>query len=87
MSIKALNLSIKEPLIVISMAICLYTDVMLCVLFKGHTRLVNFYNIGSKFYLVDLPGYGYVQGVGKEQGTRHFVKVAEKYLKQRAGKE
>ncbi|XP_068702577.1 probable GTP-binding protein EngB [Montipora foliosa] len=53
----------------------------------GHTRLVNFYNIGSKFYLVDLPGYGYVQGVGKEQGTRHFVKVAEKYLKQRAGKE
>ncbi|XP_073253461.1 probable GTP-binding protein EngB [Porites lutea] len=53
----------------------------------GHTRLVNFFNVDSKFYLVDLPGYGYVEGLGSERGTNHFVKVAERYLQQRAGKE
>jgi len=25
----------------------------------GKTRLINFYNIDEKFFLVDLPGYGY----------------------------
>ena len=25
----------------------------------GKTRQINFYNIDSKFYFVDLPGYGY----------------------------
>lgn len=55
--------------------------------FKGHTRLVNFFNIGSKMYLVDLPGYGYVAGLGSKRGTEHFVNVAETYLKERAGKE
>ena len=25
----------------------------------GRTRLVNYFNINNKFYLVDLPGYGY----------------------------
>ncbi|XP_020604625.1 uncharacterized protein LOC110043504 isoform X1 [Orbicella faveolata] len=53
----------------------------------GHTRLVNFFNIGSKMYLVDLPGYGYVAGLGSKRGTEHFVNVAESYLKERAGKE
>lgn len=28
----------------------------------GHTRLLNYYNIDNKFYLVDAPGYGYAQG-------------------------
>ncbi|XP_020604626.1 uncharacterized protein LOC110043504 isoform X2 [Orbicella faveolata] len=54
---------------------------------EGHTRLVNFFNIGSKMYLVDLPGYGYVAGLGSKRGTEHFVNVAESYLKERAGKE
>ena len=48
---------------------------------------MNFFNVGSIFYLVDLPGYGYVQGLGSQRGTRHFVKVGESYLKERAGKE
>lgn len=48
---------------------------------------MNFYNVASKFYLVDLPGYGYVQGLANDRGTQHFVKVAESYLKERAGKE
>ena len=60
---------------------------MIHFIFKGHTCLVNFFNVGSKFYLVDLPGYGYVEGLGSERGTHHFVKVAEGYLKDRAGKE
>lgn len=38
-------------------------------------------------YLVDLPGYGYVAGLGSKRGTEHFVSVAETYLKERAGKE
>ena len=25
----------------------------------GKTRTINFYNINERFYLVDLPGYGY----------------------------
>lgn len=28
----------------------------------GHTRLLNYYNIDNKFYLVDAPGYGYARG-------------------------
>jgi GTP-binding protein len=28
----------------------------------GKTRLVNYYLIDEKFYLVDLPGYGYARG-------------------------
>jgi GTP-binding protein len=27
----------------------------------GHTRLVNFYRVGSEMYLADLPGYGYAR--------------------------
>ncbi|KAK3752591.1 hypothetical protein QZH41_018790, partial [Actinostola sp. cb2023] len=51
----------------------------------GHTRLINFFNVGLKFYLVDLPGYGYVEGQGDE--GQHFVRVVEQYLKERAGKQ
>ncbi len=28
----------------------------------GHTRLLNYYNVDDKFYLVDAPGYGYAKG-------------------------
>ncbi|MCR4911808.1 MAG: ribosome biogenesis GTP-binding protein YihA/YsxC [Bacilli bacterium] len=28
----------------------------------GHTRLLNYYNIDNKIYLVDAPGYGYAKG-------------------------
>ena len=28
----------------------------------GHTRLLNYYDIDSRFFLVDAPGYGYAQG-------------------------
>ena len=28
----------------------------------GHTRLLNYYDVDNKFYLVDAPGYGYAKG-------------------------
>ena len=28
----------------------------------GHTRLLNYYSVDEKFYLVDAPGYGYAKG-------------------------
>lgn len=28
----------------------------------GHTRLLNYYNVDDKLYLVDAPGYGYAKG-------------------------
>ncbi len=28
----------------------------------GHTKLLNYYNVDNKFYLVDAPGYGYAKG-------------------------
>lgn len=28
----------------------------------GHTKLLNYFNIDNKFYLVDAPGYGYANG-------------------------
>ena len=33
----------------------------------GKTRQINFYNIDSKFYFVDLPGYGYSKLSKEEQ--------------------
>ncbi|XP_032231188.2 probable GTP-binding protein EngB [Nematostella vectensis] len=51
----------------------------------GHTRHINLFNVGSRFHIVDLPGYGYVERVGP--GSHHFVQVVERYLKQRTGKQ
>ncbi len=28
----------------------------------GHTKLLNYYNVDDKIYLVDAPGYGYAKG-------------------------
>ena len=28
----------------------------------GHTRLLNYYNVDDKLYIVDAPGYGYAKG-------------------------
>lgn len=28
----------------------------------GHTKLLNYYNIDNRFYLVDAPGYGFAKG-------------------------
>ena len=28
----------------------------------GHTRLLNYYDVDKRFYLVDAPGYGFAKG-------------------------
>lgn len=44
----------------------------------GHTRLLNYYNIDDKFYLVDAPGYGYAKG-GVDL-DRLFGEMMEEYF-------
>lgn len=47
----------------------------------GKTRQINFYNIDEKFYLVDLPGYGYSK-MSKEEKV-FSGKFIEEYLSKR----
>lgn len=47
----------------------------------GKTQLINFFDIDSKFTLVDLPGYGYAR-VSKEQ-KKTWGGIIETYLKSR----
>lgn len=44
----------------------------------GLTRLINFYNVNNKFYLVDLPGYGYAK-VSKSE-IKKWRNVIDSYL-------
>ncbi len=44
----------------------------------GKTQTINFYNVESKFYFVDLPGYGYAK-VSKKERER-WGKFIEQYL-------
>lgn len=44
----------------------------------GHTRLLNYYDIDNKFYLVDAPGYGYAKtGIDLD---RLFANMMESYF-------
>ena len=47
----------------------------------GKTRLINFFLINDRFYLVDLPGYGYAKVSKKEQES--WGKTIETYLTDR----
>lgn len=47
----------------------------------GKTRVINFYNIDDKLYLVDLPGYGYA-GVSKTMKAS-WGNIVETYLNTR----
>lgn len=44
----------------------------------GKTQTINFYNINSEIYLVDLPGYGYAK-VSQEEKAK-WGKLIERYL-------
>lgn len=44
----------------------------------GHTKLLNYYNIDNKIYLVDAPGYGYAKG-GLDLDAL-FAEVMDNYL-------
>jgi GTP-binding protein len=47
----------------------------------GKTRLINHFKINEKWFLVDLPGYGYAK-VSKEK-RKHFDKTLLNYLDKR----
>ena len=47
----------------------------------GKTNTINFFNIEDKFYLVDVPGYGYAD-TSKEE-IRKFGLMVEEYLQKR----
>lgn len=44
----------------------------------GKTRAINFYDINSLLYFVDLPGYGYAK-VSKEE-KKSWARIIEEYL-------
>lgn len=44
----------------------------------GKTQTINFYNINSELYLVDLPGYGYARVSEKEK--EQWGRMIERYL-------
>jgi len=48
----------------------------------GKTRLINYFNINDRWYLVDLPGYGYAK-VSKSQ-QRALANMIEGYLAKRS---
>ena len=47
----------------------------------GKTQTLNFYLLDNRFYLVDVPGYGYAE-VSKEK-QRKFGLMIEEYIKER----
>lgn len=47
----------------------------------GKTRTINFYNVESMLYFVDLPGYGYAK-ISKSEREK-WGKMIEEYLKTR----
>ena len=47
----------------------------------GKTQTLNFYLVNKKFYLVDVPGYGYAQASHERQ--KKFGIMIEEYLKSR----
>ncbi len=49
----------------------------------GKTRGVHFYNVDERFFIVDLPGYGYARASQEQQ--RAWGELVETYLEQRKG--
>lgn len=47
----------------------------------GQTRALNFFDVGKKFVLVDMPGYGYAQASKADQ--KEWQKLLKSYLRGR----
>ena len=48
---------------------------------QGHTKLINYFLVDNKFYLVDLPGYGFHKaGKGNE---KNWSSLIEDYFKEK----
>jgi GTP-binding protein len=50
----------------------------------GRTRAVNYFLVDGRYYLVDLPGYGYARA-GRDERQR-LAQVAERYLESGSGR-
>jgi GTP-binding protein len=50
----------------------------------GRTRAVNYFLVDDRYYLVDLPGYGYARA-GREE-RRELASVSEHYLRSGPGR-
>ncbi|MGN1222976.1 MAG: ribosome biogenesis GTP-binding protein YihA/YsxC [Christensenellales bacterium] len=48
---------------------------------QGHTKLINYFLVDDKFYLVDLPGYGFHKA-GK-QNEKNWSELIEDYFKEK----
>ena len=48
----------------------------------GRTQMINFFQVETGRYLVDLPGYGYAQA--PETVRRHWSMLLERYMRERA---
>ncbi|MGH7033119.1 MAG: ribosome biogenesis GTP-binding protein YihA/YsxC [Stellaceae bacterium] len=48
----------------------------------GRTQQINFFELGSRLMLVDLPGYGYA--AAPKQTIAHWTRLIERYLRGRA---
>jgi GTP-binding protein len=48
----------------------------------GKTRSINFYEIDNKFYIVDLPGYGYAKTSKNERN--HWSKLISEFISKSA---
>jgi GTP-binding protein len=48
----------------------------------GRTQQLNFFELGGRLMLVDLPGYGYAQA--QKRAIAHWTRLIEHYLKGRA---
>lgn len=49
----------------------------------GRTRQINFFDLGGRLMLVDLPGYGYARAAKSE--IKGWTRLIESYLKGRVG--
>lgn len=57
-------------------ALCNKKDLAYTSSKPGHTRLLNYFDVDGKFYLVDAPGYGYVAKGPKDA----FAEMMEGYF-------
>ena len=48
----------------------------------GRTRQINFFNLGDRLMLVDLPGYGYAAAA--KSAVKAWTALVQRYLRQRA---
>lgn len=48
----------------------------------GKTRSINHYLINDRWYLVDLPGYGYAKTGKEERGS--FIQIVDEYITKRS---